>query len=111
MKPIEDLSTMPTLHFTPRLTNRDMTVPLCLQARTLFLQEDISEQGQCPEAHDGRGTHQLILIQAQFLFPIAKEDLNVPSRRDVRQEPLWTRLQITGGPIARLGDGRIQGLT
>src|SRR2546421_9061844 len=111
MKPIEDLSTMPTLDFTPRFANGDMTVPLCLQARALFLQEDISEQSQGPETHDGRGAHQLILIQAQFLFAITKEDLNVPSRCDVRQEPVWTGLQITGCPVASLGDRRIQGPT
>lgn len=86
---------MPTLYFTPRLANGDMALPLCLQARALFFQEDISEQSQCPETHDGRGAHQLILIQAQFLFAITKEDLNVPSRCNVRQTSINSLPQLT----------------
>src|SRR5712671_6002556 len=102
MKPIEDLSTMPTLHFTPCLANRDMTMPLCLQARTLFLQEDISEHRQRPEAHNSDRTHQLILVQAQLFFAIAKEHLNVPASCDRHEQELCRGLQIAGSPVARL---------
>ena len=56
-----------------------MTLPLFLQAVALFLQEDIGQHRQGPEAHDGGGTHHLILIPAQFFLAIAKEDLDLSS--------------------------------
>ncbi|MDQ6645564.1 MAG: hypothetical protein M3Y76_14065, partial [Chloroflexota bacterium] len=50
--------------------------------------------------------HQLIVIQAQFLCAIAKQHLNISVRGDMRQEPLGTRLQITGGPVPHLRESR-----
>src|SRR5437879_5407874 len=96
MKPIEQLSAMTTLDFTAGLPNADMTLPLLLQAVALFLQEDIGQHRQRPEAHNGRRTHQLIVIQAQFFFAITKEDLNIPPRRDVHEQRGWVSFQITG---------------
>src|SRR5207248_6132657 len=77
MKPIEHLTTMAALDFTACLPNGSWALPLCLQARAFFLQKDIGEHRQRPEAHNRQRAHQLIVIQAQFLFAIAKEHLDV----------------------------------
>ena len=68
MKPIEQVPPMAALDFTPSLPNGDRALPLRLQAVALFLQEDIGQHGQAPEAHNGTCAHQLILIQAQFFL-------------------------------------------
>src|SRR6266581_5072721 len=111
MKPIKHMSTMATLDLTPGLANGDMALPLLLQTVALFLEEDIREHSQGPETHDGDGAHQLILIQAQFFFAIAKEDFDIPASSDVQEQGLWARFQITGSPIACLRHGVVQRLT
>jgi hypothetical protein len=63
-----------------------------LQAVTLFLQADIGQQRQRPAAHDGARTHQLVVIQAQFLFAIAEQDFDVPAGRDMGEQGLWATL-------------------
>src|SRR6266700_218000 len=88
MKPIEYMATMTALNLTPGLADGDMALPLFLQAVALFLQEDIGQHRQGPEADDGCGTHHLILIQAQFFLAIAKEDLNVPTGCDMHKQGL-----------------------
>lgn len=94
MKPIEHMTTMATLDFLPGLSNADMALPLLLQAVALFLQEDIGQHGQRPEAYTGRCTHQLLLVQAQFFLAIAKEDLHIPPRRDRDEQRGWISFQI-----------------
>src|SRR5690348_5272984 len=111
MKPIKHMPTMATLDFPPGLPDSDMALPLCLQASAFFLQKDIGEHHQGPEAHNGLDTHQLVLIQAQFFFAITKEDFDVPASSDVREQHLWAGFQITGSPIACLRHWGIQGLT
>ena len=74
MKPIKQMSAMASLDLTTSLANGDMRMPLRLQALAFFLQEDIGQHGQGPEAYDSQCSHQLILIQPQFFFAIAKED-------------------------------------
>src|SRR5258708_24979372 len=111
MKPSEQMSSMATLDFTPRLPDSDGALPLRLQAVALFLQEDISEHGQGPETHESEGAHQLIVIQAQLFFAISKEDFDVPTCGDVGEQQLWTGLQVTGSPIACLRQRGIQRLS
>src|SRR6266571_4159147 len=108
MKPIEYVPSIAALALTSGLANRDGALPLLLQARALFLQEDVGQQGQRPEAHDGDCAHQLIVIQPQFLFAIAEEDFDVPARSDMGEQGLSVALQITGGPEACLGERGIQ---
>src|SRR6266851_5257956 len=95
MKPIEHMSAMAALDLTPGLANSDLTLPLLLQAVALFLQEDIGEHRQGPEAHNSSGAHHLILVQAQFFLAIAKEHLDVPTGRDMHEQGLWMGFQIT----------------
>src|SRR2546421_4854393 len=108
MKPIEHMSPMTALDFTACLPNSDMTLPLHLQAVALFLQKDIGQHGQRPEAHNGYRTHQLILIQVQLFFAIAKEHLNLPARGDMHEQELCRRLQIAGSEVTRLRERGIQ---
>ncbi len=81
MQPLEDVSTMAALDFASRFSNGDRALPLDLQAVLLFLEEDISQHGQSPEAQDGGGAHQLIVVQAEFLFAIARSGPQSPSAR------------------------------
>src|SRR5437016_5024490 len=83
MKPIKHMSTMATQDFTPGLPDSDMALPLQLQAYAFFFQKDRGEHHQSPEAHNGLGTHQLILVQAQFFLAIAEEDFDVPTSSNV----------------------------
>src|SRR5258708_38393922 len=110
MKPIEHMSTMATLDLAARLTNGDMALPLFLQAVAFFLQEDIGQHRQGPEAHDRDGAHQLILIQAQFFLAIAKEHFNVPASSDMGEQQVWTGVQITRSEVTRLRERGIQRL-
>src|SRR5712691_11294009 len=111
MKPIEHMPTMTALDLTPSFANSDMALPLLLQAVALFLQEDIGEHRQGPEAHNGDRAHHLILIQAQFFLAITKEYLDVPTGSDMHEQGFWMGFQITGGPIACLRERGIQRLT
>ena len=79
---------MKTLDLTTRFTKGDRTLPLLLQAIPLFIEKGIGKQGQAPKAHERSGTHELILVQAEFFLAIGKEDFNVPTCRDVLQQPL-----------------------
>jgi len=110
MQPMEHLPAMATLDFTSGLANGNMTVPLCLQAVALFFQEDIGKPRQSPEAQDGDRGHHLILIQAQFFFAGAFEDLNVPACRDMDEQGWGISLQIAGCPIPSLRERSIQRL-
>jgi len=103
MKPIQYVPSMAALDLTSGLANRDGALPLLLQARALFLQEDVGQQGQRPEAHDGDCAHQLIVIQPQFLFAIAEEDFDVPARSDMGEQGLSVALQIDFWPRSVLG--------
>jgi hypothetical protein len=49
VKPAQNTPSMATLDLAPRFANGDRTLPLLLQARLLFLQEDIRQQSQRPE--------------------------------------------------------------
>src|SRR5438034_658267 len=102
MQPLEDVSTMAALDFASRFSNGDRTLPLDLQAMLLFLQEYIGHHRQGPEAQDGGGAHHLIVIQAEFLFAIAEEDLNLPACGEMGEQGLGISIQITRSPRACL---------
>src|SRR6266699_5077350 len=100
MQPLKHKATLAALELPASLAQGNGTVPLSLQAGLLFLQEDGSQQGQGPEAYNGRGAHQLIVIQAQFLFAILEQDFDIPACRDMGEQGLRIGLEITGGPEA-----------
>ena len=102
MKPIEQVSVMATLDLMAGLPNGNMALPLGLQTVALFLQEDIGQHRQVPEAHNRDRAHQLILVQPQLFFAIAKENLNIPARCDMHQQQRGLRLQIAGSPVTCL---------
>src|SRR5260370_39806259 len=89
---------MAALDLAASFANGDRTLPLLLQAVLLVFQEDVGEHGQRPQAQDGGGAHQLIVIQAQFLFAGACENLDVPARRDMGKQRLGISLQIDFWP-------------
>jgi hypothetical protein len=94
MKPVEQMPPMAALDLPSGFANGDVALPLFLQTVALFLQKDIGQHRQRPEAHNSGGAHQLILVQAQFFLAISKEDFDIPTCRDVREQHLWTRFQV-----------------
>ena len=79
MKPIEHMSAMAALDLPSGFANGDMALPLFLQAVAFFLQQDRGQHDQGPEAHDRRGTQQLLLVQTQFFLAIPKKDFDIPA--------------------------------
>lgn len=110
MKPIEHAPLVAALDLSPRFANGHGALPLVLQARPLFLQKDVGQQSQRLEAHDGEHTHQLIVIQPQLLFAVSEEDFNLPPAGQVREQGEQIGFQVTGGPVARLRQWRIEQL-
>ena len=98
MQPLEDVSTLAALDFASRFSNGDRALPLDLQAVLLFLQDGIRKPRQSPEAQDDGGTHHLRVVQAQFLFAVAKKHLDVPACSDMGQQGLGVSLQIDFWP-------------
>src|SRR5579863_427622 len=108
MEPLKQTATMATLDLASSFANGYWTLPQGPQALLFFLKKDIDEQSQRPKPQNGRSTHQLIVVQAQFLFAIAEENLNVPACRDMCEQGLSIRFQITGSEVACLRERGIQ---
>src|SRR6266699_775721 len=108
MEPLKHMATMTTLDLTSSFANGDWALPRGLQALLFFLKKDVSEQSHRPKPHNGRSTHQLIVVQAQFLFAIAEENLNVPACRDMCEQSLGVCFQITRCEVVCLGERSIQ---
>src|SRR5258708_1137118 len=104
MQPLKQAATMATLDLAASFANSDRALPREAQALLFFLKKDVGEHRQRPKSQNGRSTHQLIVVQAQFLLAIAEEDLDVPPCRDMRQQRLLVRFQVAGGPVPRLGE-------
>src|SRR5712692_2143373 len=108
MEPLKHMTTMTTLDLTSSFANGHWTLPRDPQTLLFFLKKDVSEQSHRPKPQNGRSTHQLIVVQAQFLFAIAEENLNVPACRDMCKQGLGVCVQITGCEVACLGERGIQ---
>ncbi len=108
MQPLKQAATMATLDLASSFTNGNWALPHGSQALLLFLQKDGGEQRQRPKPHNGRRAHQLIVVQAELLFAIAEEHLDVPTSRDMREQRLGVCLHIAGGPVPRLGERGVQ---
>jgi hypothetical protein len=108
MEPLKQTATLATLDLASSFANGHWTLPQNTQALLFFLKKDIGEQSQRPKPQNGRNTHQLIVIQAQFLFAIAEENLNIPACRDMYEQGLSIRFQITGCEVTCLRERGIQ---
>jgi hypothetical protein len=86
---------MNLIHYMTPVPTLDFTA----QAGTLFIQKDVGDHDERPKAQDGGGTHQLIRVETQQVFCIAKQDLDIPARRNMVEQGRPIRVQVTGGPI------------
>ena len=98
-EPEKQQTPMAALDVTAGLAHGDRALPLPRHSALLFFQEGIGQHHQSPEAQDGLRAHQLVLVQAKFLFAIGEEHFNVPARRDVLEELGWGGIKIVGGPV------------
>jgi hypothetical protein len=96
MQPLTHAATMATRDLASSFTTGDWALPQGVHALLFFLQEDGGEQSHCPQLQHGRRAHQRSMIQAQFLFAIAEEHLDVPPSREMREQRLGGRLQVAG---------------
>ena len=99
------------LYFAPSLADGHRVCPRLAQGRSLLLQKEIRGQHQGPEPQNGCGAHDLVLIQPQQFFSIAKKDFDAPPRHDVPHERGLVRGQIAGRPEAGLRQGRLERFT
>ena len=81
MQSLKDKPTLATLDLAASFAQSHGALPLHLQAVLLFLQESIGQHRQGPEAQDGGSAHQLIVVQAEFLFAVARSAPQSPSVR------------------------------
>src|SRR5713226_5729132 len=92
MEPLKHMTTMTTLDLTSSFANGHWTLSRDPQTLLFFFKKDVSEQSHRPKPQHGRSTHQLIVVQAQLLFAIAEEHLNVEAvPRYVQARPRWLR--------------------
>jgi hypothetical protein len=65
------------LEVPPSVAERDVSARLLgLETVAMLIQETSQTREQGPEAKDGSGTHQLVVITAQEVFAVFEEDLN-----------------------------------
>src|SRR3989304_352243 len=98
MNPVHHMTPVPTLHLTAGVTESDMGVLLMVQSGTLLVKERVSGHDERPEAQDGGGLHELVLVETKQVFGIAEQDLDVPSRGDMIDQGRPIGFQVTGGP-------------
>lgn len=102
---------MKTWDLPTRFANGNRALPLLLQVIPFFIEKGVGTQGQAPEAHERRGTPELLLVQAKRFLAIGTEDVAVPARRAVLQQFLRRDGEIAGRPRARLRNGIVQRAT
>ena len=88
MQPLKQAATMTALDLAPSFANAHRALPQDAQALLFFLQKDVGEHRQRPKAQESPRTHDLVMVPAQFFLAILEEDLDLPPRRDMRQQGL-----------------------
>ncbi len=102
---------MEVLERPASLADGDMTLLLQGQPCPLLLDKRIGGEDQGPEAHNGRGRHELVLIQAEQIFGVAKKHLHIPPRGDVAEQRGHIGVQVARGPVACRGRRSVEGGT
>lgn len=87
-KPEEKRALMKTLDLPTHFATGDRALPWLLHAISCFIEKGAGKQGQTPKAHERRGTHELLRVQAERFLAIGSEDVAVPARREMSQQPL-----------------------
>ena len=100
---------MEALQHPTGLADGDIALLLPDQPRALLLYQDVGGQRQGPETDDGSGGHELILIQAEHVFRVAKKDLHVPAGGGVAEQRGRVGVQVARGPIACRRGRRVEG--
>src|SRR5712692_10399975 len=108
MQPLKQTAPVAALDLAPSFTNTHRALPQDPQALLFFLQKDVGEHRQGPKAQQGRRAHELIMVPAQLFLAILEENLDLPPRRDMRQQGCRRSLQVAGSPIPRLRKGSVQ---
>jgi hypothetical protein len=86
MNPIQQMTPMPTLYLTTCIPQCNMGLLSIPQAGTFLVKERVGGHDERPKTNDSGGRHQLVLVQAQQVFGIAEQNLNVPAGCDVIQQ-------------------------
>jgi len=82
--------------------------PLFAEAGAMLVQEVRQAERQRPEADDGRGPHQLVMVRTQQVFEVLEEDLDVPADGEDVDDRLRVGIHQGGAPVAGLLRGGVQ---
>ena len=84
MQPLKQAATMTTLDLAASFANAHRALPQDAQASPFFIEKDVGKHRQRPKAQEGTRAHDLVMIQAQLFLAILEENLDLPTRRDMR---------------------------
>ena len=81
---------------------------LGLETVAVLIQEASQTREQGPEAKDGSGTHQLVVITAQEVLTVFEEGLNVPTDGQDVNDSLSICIYQGASPVAGLLQGSVR---
>lgn len=76
--------------------------PFSLELSTVLIQETSQTGHQGPEAEDGGGAHQVVMIAAQQVFTVLEEDLDLPADGEDVDDRLGIGIHQGAAPVAGL---------
>ncbi len=74
IEPVEHVMMMNALNLSTCLADGNVCLPLLAEAVAFVIQEDIGCHDQGPEAMNGSGTHDLVLVETKEFLGVGKED-------------------------------------
>ena len=73
---------------------------LFLKAGAMFVEKEGQAEKESPEANDGSGPHQLVVVGTQQVFDVLEEDLDVPADGEDVDHRLGVGIEQGGPPVA-----------
>ena len=74
--------------------------PLFLKMGTMFIEQVGQAENRRPEANDGGGPHQLVMICTQQVFDVLEEDLDLPADGEDVEHRLGVGIHRGGAQFA-----------
>ena len=76
------------------LADGDRTLLFRLKSAAFLIEEEVGKHDRGPEALDGSGAHELIMVEAQELLDIGKELFHIPALGNVGRQGLGVSVQV-----------------
>ena len=94
VKPVEQVRAVSTLNMATGLADGDNASLLDLESASFLIEEKVGKHDQGPEALDGSGAHELIMVEAEEFLDIGKELFHIPALGNVGQQGLGVSVQV-----------------